>query len=79
MKGRGPTDTSDLYTVIFSNDCRRNEQQRLKEKMDFYKKQAEELEYSLKVLIETGTIIPKELDSKINRVLSGKSLQEYEE
>lgn len=51
----------------------------LEKKIAYYKKQVEELEYSLKVLVETGTIIPQELDNQINRVLSGQSLLDLEE
>lgn len=51
----------------------------LEKKIAYYKKQVEELEYSLKVLVETGTIIPQELDYQINRVLSGQSLLDLEE
>lgn len=48
------------------------------QKVDYYKHQVEELEYSLKTLLETGTIIPVELDSKIKHVLSGKSMLDME-
>ena len=50
----------------------------LERKIQYYQKQVEDLEYSLKVLVETGTIIPSELDKQITRVLSGQSLKDIE-
>lgn len=52
---------------------------RLEKRIQYYQKQVEDLEYSLKILVETGTIIPVELDNQITRVLSGQSLKEIEQ
>ena len=39
-------------------------------KMEFLQKEYDDLQYALKVLLETGTVIPPELDEHINDVLS---------
>lgn len=59
--------------------CRRDQLKLLEKKVNYYRKQVEELEYSLKVLVETGTVIPQQLDDEITRVLSGQSLLDLEE
>lgn len=39
-------------------------------KMEILQKEYDDLQYALKVLLETGTVIPPELDEHINDVLS---------
>lgn len=66
-------------TFISQNDSLNAHMKQLERKIAYYQKQVEELEYSLKVLIETGTIIPQQLDRQITRVLSGQSLLDFDE
>ena len=41
------------------------ERESTKQQLEDLKQQAEDLEYALRVLLETGTIIPPELDDRI--------------
>lgn len=66
-------------TFVSQNSTLSTHMKQLERKITYYQKQVEELEYSLKVLIETGTIIPQQLDRQITRVLSGQSLLDFDE
>ena len=43
------------------------------------KKEADDLQYALKVLLETGTIIPPELDERIQDAMDGTNLYDIED
>ena len=43
------------------------------------KEEADDLQYALKVLLETGTIIPPELDERIQEAMDGTSLYDIED
>lgn len=43
------------------------------------KEEADDLQYALKVLLETGTIIPPELDERIQDAMDGTSLYDIED
>ena len=46
------------------------ERESTKQQLEDLKQQAEDLEYALRVLLETGTIIPPELDDRIQDAMS---------
>ena len=43
------------------------------------KEEADDLQYALKVLLETGTIIPPELDERIQDAMDGTSLYDIDD
>ena len=59
--------------------CRIADRESTQRKLQEMKKQAEDLEYALRVLIETGTIIPQELDEAISEAIDGPNLYSVED
>lgn len=50
--------------------CSLKEREETQRKMEILQKESDDLQYALKVLLETGTVIPPELDEHINDVLA---------
>ena len=50
--------------------CRMKERESAQQQLENLKQQAEDLEYALRVLLETGTIIPPELDDRIQDAMN---------
>lgn len=46
------------------------ERDNTQKQLEYLKRQAEDLEYALRVLLETGTIIPPDLDDRIHDAMS---------
>lgn len=58
---------------------RMEERERTQQKLQNIKAQAKELEYALKRLLETGTVISPELDEQIQKVISNQNLSSLDE
>lgn len=58
---------------------RMEERERTQQKLQNIRAQAKELEYALKRLLETGTVISPELDEQIQKVISNQNLTSVDE
>ena len=59
--------------------CRMKERERTQQKLQDIRAQAKDLEYALKRLLETGTVISPELDEQIQKVISHQNLSSLEQ
>lgn len=55
------------------------ERERTQQKLQEIRAQAKDLEYALKRLLETGTVISPELDEQIQKVISHQNLSSLDE
>ena len=58
---------------------RMEERETAQKQLQKLKEEADDLQYALKVLLETGTIIPPELDERIQEAMDGTSLYDIED
>ena len=58
---------------------RMEEREAAQKQLQKLKKEADDLQYALKVLLETGTIIPPELDERIQDAMDGTNLYDIED
>lgn len=58
---------------------RMEERESAQQQLRHLKEEAEDLQYALKVLLETGTIIPPELDERIQDAMDGTNLYDIDD